>query len=196
VIDFIPADFVVSALLASLASAPNGKNPKVFHVATGSENPLRLDELVGYALDYFRQLPLRDESGRIVPRAWKYRSPDEFDAWVGRRRQVLQLALALCAPLDFWPCAARLSQKLAVQRIHLKRLEYLTRLYTDYVRLCCQFRTDNTRYLFQSLPGQDQLDFFFDPTAIDWPTYIREIQLPGVMRHAMKKVSQDSCGGP
>jgi nucleoside-diphosphate-sugar epimerase len=187
VIDIIPVDFVVSALLASLPMAPDGKNPKVFQVGSGSENPLRLDKLMEYTLEYFRQLPLQADSGPIVPRAWKYPSPDKFNAWVGRRQRMLRIVFALCDRLDFWPHAAWLSQKLAVKRIHLRRLEYLTRLYTDYVRLLCHFETDNTRGLFRSLQSQDQRDFFFDPTIIDWPKYIREIHLPGVRRHAIEE---------
>ncbi len=196
VIDFIPVDFVVSALLASLTSAPEGKNPKVFHVASSSENPLRLGDLMEYCLEYFRQLPLRTDSGPIVPQPLKYRSRDEFDAWLGRRRQMLRIAKALCDHMDFWPAAARLSQKLAVRQMQLERLEYYTRLYADYTRLLCNFKTDNTRHLFRSLQSQDRRDFFFDPTAIDWQTYIREIQLPGVRRHVIKKVGQQSCGKP
>jgi hypothetical protein len=127
-----------------------------------------------------------------VPQPWKYRSPEEFDAWLDRRRQMLRAALTLCDHLDFWPGAARLSKKLAVKRIHLKRLEYLTRLYTGYTQLRCQFKTDKTRHLFRSLQSEDQREFFFDPTIIDWQTYIRQIQLPGVRRHVINKVGQQS----
>jgi len=29
--------------------------------------------------------------------------------------------------------------------------------------------------------------FFFDPTAINWQSYIQQVQLPGVRRHVMKQ---------
>ncbi len=192
VIDFIPVDFVVSALLASLTTATEGKSPKVFHVASSSENPLRLGDLMEYCLEYFRQSPLRAGSCPIVPQTWKYRSRDEFDAWLGRRRQMLRIALALCDHIYFWPGAARLSHELTVRQMHLERLEYYTRLYAEYARLLCHFTTDNTRHLFRSLTSQDRRDFFFDPTAIDWPMYIREVHLPGVRRHVMKNVDQQA----
>ena len=186
IIDFIPADFVVSALLACLTAAPCGGNPKVFQVASGWENPLLWHQLMDYARDYFRQLPLRGDSGPIVPPAWNYPSSGAFDSWVRRRRLMLRMADAACEQLDFLPLAARLHHKLAVQRSNLKRLESITRLYADYCGLHCQFETDKTRQLFRSLPSQDQHEFFFDPTAIDWPTYVREIQLPGVRRHVLE----------
>jgi len=190
IIDVIPADFVISALLASLTTAGDSKNPKVFQVASGPENPLRWDKLIGYTLEYFRQSPLVTDSGLIVPQPWKYQYPslNKFHTSVSRRRSKVRIAHSLCEHLDFWSRAARLSQKLAVHQIHLKRLEYIARLYADYTRLPVRFETDNTRQLFRSLQSADQRDFFFDPTAIDWSTYIREIHLPGVRRHVIERL--------
>jgi hypothetical protein len=96
---------------------------------------------------------------------------------------VLQLAHALSEHLDFLPFAVRVKHKLALQRTNLKRLESIARLYAGYCGLDCRFQTDNTRQLFQSLTDEDQRDFFFDPTAINWATYLQEVQLPGVRRH-------------
>ena len=192
VIDFIPADLVVGALLASLTAASGGSSPKVFHVASGWENPLRWHQLMDYTHDYFRQLPLRSDSGPIVPHPWSYPSPREFGVWVRRRRLMLRVAYAICEHLDFCPLTARSKDKLAVQRTNLKRLESIARLYAGYCGLHCQFQTDNTRRLFQSLPSPDQREFFFDPTAIDWPAYIREIQLPAVRQHVVDKTTSKS----
>ena len=187
VIDIIPADFVVSALLVSLTAAPRGSNPKVFQVASGWENPLRWHQLMEYTHDYFSQLPLRDDSGPIMPRAWTYPSSRAFDAWVRRRKLMLQMAHALCERFEFLPFAGRHKDAFAVQQNNLKRLESINRLYAGYCGLDCQFQTHNTRQLFRSLSIEGQREFFFDPAAIDWPTYFREIQLPGVRRHVLEK---------
>jgi len=186
-IDFIPVDFVASALLASLTAGTEGTNPKVFHLASSSENPLRLEDLMEYCLQYFRDFPLRGRSNTTALQPWKYRSRHNFNWWLGRRRQMLRTAVALNDHMNFWPGAARLSHKLAVKQMHLERLEYYARLYADYTRLFCQFTTDNTRRLFQSLTSQERQEFFFDPTVIDWQKYIQEIHLPGVRRHVMKR---------
>ena len=179
IIDVIPADFVISALLASLTRAGDGENPKVFQVASGPENPLRWDDLIRYTFDYFQRSPLLTDLGLIVPQPWKYQYPslDKFHARVGQRRRNLGIAVAICEHLEFWSRATRLTQKLAVNQIHLKRLEYIARLYAEYTRLPFHFETANTRQLFRSLDSADQRDFFFDATAIEWPKYIREVQL-------------------
>jgi fatty acyl-CoA reductase len=185
-IDFIPVDFVASAILASL-SVTDGINPKVFHVASSSENPLRLEDLMDYCLQYFRDFPLRGRSNTTALQPWKYRSRYNFDWWLSRRRQILRTAVALNDYTSFWPGAARLRHKLTVKQMQVERLEYYTRLYADYTRLSCQFTTDNTRRLFQSLTSQERRVFFFAPTAIEWQKYIQEIHLPGVRRNVLKR---------
>jgi len=193
IIDFIPADFVVSALLAALTAAPRGGEAKVFQVASGWEKPIRWQQLMDYTNGYFRQLPLNGESGPIVPHEWSYPTSRSFDSWLRRRRLMLQMAYALCRHLDFLSGATRLLDRVTLQRTNLKRLESINRLYADYCGLDCQFQTDHTRELFRSLPAEDQREFFFDPSAIDWPTYFREIQLPGVRRHVLEKGGSNLC---
>jgi nucleoside-diphosphate-sugar epimerase len=184
-IDFIPVDFVVSAMLATLAIGAERRNLKVCHVASSSENPLRLEELMEYSREYFGWFPLRGSKAALQP--WKYPSSPKFNWWLGCRRQVLRIAIALNDRLNLCPDAMRLSQKLSIKETRLERLGYLVRLYRDYMRLRCQFATDSTRSLFRSLNSQDQREFFFDPAAIDWREYIQEIHLPGVRRNIMRR---------
>jgi nucleoside-diphosphate-sugar epimerase len=186
-IDFIPVDFVVSAILASLATGTEDKNPRVFQVASSSENPLRLEDLMDYCREYFRQFPMGAGTNARPVQPWKYRSRHKFNWWLDRSRQLLRIANALNDRLDFCPGSVRLGHRLAVKQLHLERLEHYSCLYADYTRLHCQFTTDSTRRLFRSLSGQDQREFFFDPTAIEWRKYIQEIHLPGVRRHVMKR---------
>jgi fatty acyl-CoA reductase len=190
-IDFIPVDFVANAILATLTAASSTSH-KVFHVASSSENPLRLEDLMNYCLHYFRDFPLRGRFNNSTLQPWKYRTRQNFNWWLGWRRQVLRTAITLNDYLNFWPGAARLSHKLAFEQMQVERLEYYTRLYADYTRLSCQFTTDNTRRLFQSLAHQDQHEFFFDPTAIEWQTYIQQIHLPGVRRNVLKRLGPRS----
>jgi nucleoside-diphosphate-sugar epimerase len=185
-IDFIPVDFVVSAILAGLATGAEGKGPRVLHVASSSENPLRLEELMEYSREYFRRLPMRTETV-LALQPWKYRSRHMFNWWLARSQQRLRIAIALNDSMNFGVGAARLSRKFSVKQAHLERLEHYSRLYADYTRLYCQFTTESTRRLFRSLSGLDQRKFFFDPSAIDWRKYIQEIHLPGVRRHVMKR---------
>jgi nucleoside-diphosphate-sugar epimerase len=185
-IDFIPVDFVVSAILAGLATGAEGQNPRVLQVASSSENPLRLEELMEYSREYFRRFPMRTGKD-LVLRPWKYRGPGKFNWWLAASQKMLRAAVALNDRINFCPGAARLGHKLSIRQMHLQRLEQLSRLYTDYMRLHCQFTTDSTRRLYRSLSSEDQRQFFFDASTIDWRQYIQEVHLPGVRRHVMKR---------
>lgn len=189
IIDFIPLDFAISSILASVTCAANGNGPsKVFHVASSAENPLRLGDLMEYCLEYFHRSPAKVLSGRpVVPPAWKCRSPAAFNVWLFWQRQATRLALTLCSNLDFWPGATGTRRKLTFKAMRLEQLDYYSRLYRDYVRMSCRFATNNTRQLFHSLDREERQHFFFDPTAIDWQHYIQEVHLPGVKRNVMKK---------
>lgn len=186
-IDFIPVDFVVNAILASVAAEPSAGRPAVFHVASSGENPLLLGDCMDYCREYFRGAPMRGASGRpVLPEPWKFRPEDRFEAWLRRRSHSLETARGMLGRVSRLPAAARLRRELAAKLLHLKRLEDYCRLYGDYARLQCRFATDNTRRLFTSLPPEDRQDFGFDPTTIDWRRYICDVHMPGVRRHVMK----------
>jgi len=193
IIDFIPVDFVANALLASLTTAARSNQPRVFQIASSSENPLRWGELVEYCRQYFQHLPLQTGSHPIIPKPWKYRSQKEFDTWIRWRQSFLRLGLTLCHQMRFWPVTQRLGLQLARQQTHFKRLQSYGRTYGDYVRLSCRFASDNTRLLAQSLPTEDQQHFFFDPKAIAWQKYIQEVHLPAIRRHCVKQMGHHFC---
>src|SRR5256884_1134263 len=65
-LDIIPADLVVNALLAAAASPPAVGEHRIYHVASGSRNPLRLPQIVEGVADYFREHPLRDRWGQAT----------------------------------------------------------------------------------------------------------------------------------
>jgi len=193
IIDFVPVDFVANALLASLTTAARSNQPRVFQIATSSENPLRFGELIEYCREHFQHLPLQTGSHPIIPQPWKHRSREEFDTWIRWRQSLLLIGLSLCHQARFWPVAQRFGLQLARQQTHFKRLQSYSRTYGDYVRLFCRFASDNTRLLAQSLPTQDRQHFFFDPKAIEWRKYIQEVHLPAIRRHCVKRMGHHFC---
>src|SRR5207244_8337356 len=55
VLDIIPADLVVNTVLAVAANPPTDSNPRVYHAASGSRNPLRLRRMTDEATAYFTE---------------------------------------------------------------------------------------------------------------------------------------------
>ncbi len=66
IIDVIPVDLVVAALLAVAARGPEPGPPKVYHVASGVRNPLHYGRLVENATGFFQRNPLYDDRGQPI----------------------------------------------------------------------------------------------------------------------------------
>src|SRR5438270_7214915 len=65
VLDIIPADLVVNAVLAVAASPPESGH-RTYHVASGSRNPLRVRGIYENCQSYFGRHPLRDRYGQAI----------------------------------------------------------------------------------------------------------------------------------
>src|SRR5205823_8517989 len=75
------ADLVVNAVLAAAASPPPTGEHRLYHVASGSRNPLRLRGIYDECTEYFEEHPLRDRWGQAIatPR-WTFASRGELTA--------------------------------------------------------------------------------------------------------------------
>ncbi|GAC1388587.1 MAG: hypothetical protein NVSMB4_14780 [Acidimicrobiales bacterium] len=69
VVDVIPVDLVVAALVAVAATGPDPAGPTVYQSASGDRNPLRYRDLVNLVRAYFLEHPLYDPAGQpiVVP---------------------------------------------------------------------------------------------------------------------------------
>ena len=63
IVDLIPVDYVVNAILAVAATPPPAGEPAHYNVSSGDRNPLRFFELYEYVREYFEAHPL-PERGR------------------------------------------------------------------------------------------------------------------------------------
>ena len=63
IVDIIPVDMVVNAILAVAGTPPEPRRPAYYHVSSGSRNPLQYHELYRYVRAYFEAHPL-PERGR------------------------------------------------------------------------------------------------------------------------------------
>ncbi len=58
IVDIIPADLVVNAMLAAAATPPEPERPAYYHVSSGSRNPLQYKGLYEYVKEYYERDPL------------------------------------------------------------------------------------------------------------------------------------------
>ena len=72
IIDIIPVDFVVNALLAVAANPPPPGEVNHYNVSSGSRNPLRFFELYEWIRAYFEEHPLQSGAGEHKVPEWDF----------------------------------------------------------------------------------------------------------------------------
>jgi HAD superfamily phosphoserine phosphatase-like hydrolase len=184
IIDVIPVDLVVAAILAVAARGPLPQ-PDVVHAASGSRNPLRYGQLVDLVHAWFSEHPLADDKGQ----------PIEVPEWSfpGRRRVQNQLRQATRAlrgterALQMLPLRgglAELAGRVEERRDEAERALGYVELYGAYTETEAIFQVDHLLELGRQLGPGDEEEFCLDPAVVEWPRYCHDVYLPAVVAHA------------
>ena len=91
VVDVVPVDFVVNAILAAAATPPPPRQTRYLHVGTSTTNPITMDEIRRHVQGFFAERPWVDSGGEEVrPRPWKFTPPGELVDTLSRRERALE----------------------------------------------------------------------------------------------------------
>jgi fatty acyl-CoA reductase len=197
ILDVVPVDVVVNALLAAIPWAHAKGGLQVCQVATGMENPLMLAQFAKLVQEHFRRRPLSGRTNRPL------RLPDmtfpSTKSYLRRLYLRQRLPLAIGGALaKLIPSAAprrRALRSLAVRRSALDRLAMYARLYGPYAEVRCQYLTHNLREVWDSLSPEEQAQFNFNMRSIDWANYIQEVHIGGIRRFLLG-LSSDTADQP
>jgi nucleoside-diphosphate-sugar epimerase len=93
ILDVIPVDFVVNAILAAAATPPEPSAPNYYQVGSGLTNPLRFGRLYELVREYFEANPLSDAEGAVVkvPR-WTFPHGPAVERSITRRERLVTSA--------------------------------------------------------------------------------------------------------
>jgi HAD superfamily hydrolase (TIGR01490 family) len=197
VVDVIPVDLVVGALLAVAASGPSPEGPSVYHVASGTRNPLRYRQLVDLVRAYFTEHPLYDSDGQpIVVPEWSFPGRGRVQRQLQRASRLLGAAERTVGALPVRGRQASLTARLEEDRARAERALGYVELYGAYTETEALFRIDRLLELWQGLDDADQRDFWFDPGAIDWVEYVHQVHLPSIVAHARVRSAAGRRQGP
>ena len=190
IVDVIPVDLVVAALIAVAAAGPDPCGPTVYQVASGARNPLRYGQLVDLVESWFTERPLYDAKGQpiVVPK-WSFPGRGRVQGQLRRATQVLGAAEKLVNALPLRGEKAEGAARIEERRSQAERALSYVELYGAYSETEARFRMDRTVRLFESLDPTDQAAFGFDPAVIDWRHYIEDVHLPSVVEHARVRTS-------
>lgn len=181
VIDIVPCDHVVNAILAVCATTPEIGEPEFYHVSSGARNPLTFRRLYELVRQYFADHPFeKPGSGAVQLPVWN------FPGWARVERLLSTSEVASRAAdrvLAFAPRGKRTRQVVAELDKSRKKLDFLRRylkIYLEYLRSELHFVDDHTLALHRSLHPDDLASFAFDTAQVDWHEYIVEIHCPSI----------------
>ncbi len=181
VLDIIPVDHVVNAIIAVAGTKPEPEKVTYYQVASGRSNPLPFHEMYENVHEFFTNNPVPKEGGAVKVPKWGF--PGE-----ARVEQALTLRENM---------ASRAEQRITRKRTmtarrrtrfdKIKRLQHglevlrgYTDLYRAYVQTEVIFDDRNTRALHESLPPLLQAKQGFDVMQISWHDYLQNVHFPSI----------------
>jgi alcohol-forming fatty acyl-CoA reductase len=183
-VDVIPVDLVVAAVVERAASPPPAQ-PEIVQVASGSTNPLRYRHLVDLVREWFIEHPLYDAEGQpIVVPDWSFPGRGRVQRQLERAKTTVERVESTLQALPLRGRQALWSAKLEEKREEAERALGYVELYGAYAECEAIYGVDKLLDRFAGLDAADQAAFCFDPQVIDWPTYVQDVHLPSVIRHA------------
>ncbi len=181
IVDIVPVDHVVSAIVAVLARPPEAGQPQWFHVSSGARRPLTFVRLHTIVRDYFDAHPFEvgDRGAARLPE-WRFPGAQAVERLLVTSERAHRAADYLVSHAPRGDRTRDIAQRLGRQQ---RRLEFLRRyldLYREYAQADLRFADARTLALFESLHPADRTVFGFDTSVIDWEHYLGEVHCPAV----------------
>ncbi|MHB8190881.1 MAG: HAD-IB family phosphatase [Ferrimicrobium sp.] len=189
VIDVIPVDLVVGAILA-VAASPRPESIQYYHAASGAVNPLRYRQLVSLVRTYFGEHPLYDDRGQAIKiPEWTYPGRGRVEASLRRTHKVITATNRITKSLPLRSSMLDYQDRLSETEQGLDRAISYVELYGAYAECEARYLVDNLLSLTEGLPTEPALPFAFDPRTIDWEDFVLGTHLPSVVEHARARTA-------
>ena len=177
VLDIVPVDFVVNAVLAAGATEAEPGRARYFQVTSGTSNPLPLHVMVDNIRQFFTDHPVPAADGPVSVPPWQFPGSISFEGALKRREAEARAAAGVLARLPGTKGTRRLIDSLESARDSLGVLRQFSELYRAYVQSEVLFDDSRTRELDALLADTDQR---FDIRTIDWEHYLQDVHLPSI----------------
>ena len=206
IIDVIPVDIVVNAIIVAAATAPPLGKPAYYQVCTGTRNPLLFRDLYRIVRAYFADAPLEKRGrGAINPPTWSFAGSAAIEGRLAKGEKAVSVAGKVLSALPTTSRVRKLAGNLDQADAKLRFLRRYTDLYRPYTAAELHYDDTNTAALHTSLSPADQKQFGFDPAGYDWEHYLRQhcASVTGAMRAMSNSTGRrpprlrpDLSGGP
>ncbi|MCW2803149.1 MAG: alcohol-forming fatty acyl-CoA reductase [Propionibacteriaceae bacterium] len=181
VIDIVPCDHVVNAIVAVCATEPEIGKAEYYHVSSGARNPLTFQGIYGMLHAYFTAHPFEGgERGAAQLPNWQFPGAASVERLLSTSERAHGVAERVLAKAPRSSRARTIAKDLDRIRGRLDFLRRYLSLYNEYGQSELHFVDDNTLALTGSLHPDDQPRFAFDTSVFDWRTYIEEVHCPSI----------------
>jgi alcohol-forming fatty acyl-CoA reductase len=181
VVDIVPCDHVVNAILAVCATQPEIGTPEYYHINSGARNPLTFKDLYTYTRAYFVAHPFEGgPRGAARLPQWKFPGASSIERLLSTSERAHKIAERMLAQAPRSDRTRKIAKDLDRTGVRLDFLRRYHSLYKEYAQSELHFVDDNTLALTQSLHSEDQAAFAFDTSVYDWKTYIQEVHCPSI----------------
>ncbi|KAL3530408.1 hypothetical protein ACH5RR_009730 [Cinchona calisaya] len=186
IVDAIPADMVVNAMIVAMAAHANQQSEMtIYQVGSSVSNPLQFSNLHDFGIRYFSKHPWIDKKGKPVKvgHVTVLRTMESFRRYLAVRYLLplkgLQIVnVALCQ--KFGGLYNDLYRK-------IKFVNRMIELYGPYLFFRGIFDDMNTEKLRRAArESNDENMLYFDPKSIDWEDYFMKTHIPGVVKYVFK----------
>ena len=197
IVDLIPVDYVVNAILAVAATPPPAGEPAHYNVSSGDRNPLRFFELYEYVREYFEAHPLpeRGRGEHKVPDVGLPRQPQGREDAPPRRDAHRPGREGRDAPAEVQGDARR-GDRVDRDKARVDFIERYSDLYGMYTETEVVYTDARVvDAVAQSLTPEDRARFPFDAGVLDWKYYLQDVHCPAVTQ-SLRELSRSDREKP
>lgn len=180
VLDVVPVDFVVNAVLAAAATPAPRDRAGYFHMGSGATNPLPFHQMYDAIRTYFTDHPIPGANGPTRVPPWQFPGGVRFESSMSRKEVGAKVAGSIVARLPAGERTRGWLGKLEAATRDLGVLRKFSELYRAYVQSEVLFDDTHARDLHAAIADGPDDDTGFDVATIDWRHYLMDIHLPAI----------------
>nr|GLL32376.1 fatty acyl-CoA reductase 3-like [Ipomoea trifida] len=184
ILDVIPVDMVVNAMVAAVVHHANHESCQefIYHVGSSSTNPLKLVDIQNLLFRYFTDNPWTTNTGNLV-KVHKYLL---LTSMPSLRRYIAIYHLPLLHVLKLMNVVLfhYLDEKCMTAEKNINFVMRIAELYKPYLFFYGIFDDTNTKRLRMATEQINMMETLnFDPNCIQWEDYFMNTHFPGVVKY-------------
>jgi len=181
IVDLIPVDYVVNAIVAVAASPRPRGEPAHYNVSSGDRNPLRFFELYEYVREYFEAHPLpeRGRGEHKVP-TWDFPGELSVERMLRRAERFTELAEQVVTHLPKSKAMRDAVTRVDRDKAQVDFVKRYSDLYGMYTETEVVYTDERVVALWSGLSDEDRARFPFDAGVLDWKHYLQDVHCPAV----------------